>query len=429
MTYTETLEFLYSQLPAWHRIGKAAYKNDLNNTLILDKHFDHPHRKYSTIHVAGTNGKGSLSHMIASVLQEAGYRTGLYTSPHLKDFRERIRINGEMIAEDDVVRFVCENKDFIESLQPSFFEMSVALAFDYFAREKVDIAVIEVGLGGRLDSTNIITPLLSVITNIGHDHMDLLGDTIGKVAVEKAGIIKKKIPVVISESDPLTKEIFISKAHDCMSPLSFADERFECLPDSNYNMEGERKFEITDKVSGKKISGFTPLGGDYQSKNIQALFSVFAALKGKIENDDRIVLNGIRKVVSNTGLMGRWQVLGKRPFIVCDTGHNREGLEYVLNQIRRIEVSHRHIVVGFVNDKDLGSVLPLFPTDAKYYFTKASVPRALNEEVLKTEAEKYGLTGSCYPDVKSAFGAAKENASESDLIFIGGSTFVVAEVI
>jgi dihydrofolate synthase / folylpolyglutamate synthase len=327
------------------------------------------------------------------------------------------------------VRFVSENMNFIESLQPSFFELSVALAFDFFARAKVDIAVIEVGLGGRLDSTNIITPLLSVITNIGHDHMDLLGDTIGKVAVEKAGIIKKHIPVVVSESDPLTKEIFISKAEECFSPLSFADERFECLPDRNFNIEGERKFEITDKISGKRLSGSTPLGGDYQSKNIQALFSVFAALKGKIKIDDQILLNGIKNVVTNTGLMGRWQVLGNRPFIVCDTGHNREGLEYVLNQIGRMEVTQRHIVIGFVNDKDLGSVLPLFPHDAKYYFTKASVPRALNEEVLKTEAGKYGLRGNCYPDVESAFLSAKENAAESDLIFIGGSTFVVAEVL
>ena len=429
MTYPETIDYLFSQLPAWHRIGKAAYKNDLHNSLVLDEHFDHPHRKYRTIHVAGTNGKGSVSHMIASVLQEAGYRTGLYTSPHLKDFRERIRIDGEKIPEDEVVRFVSENKEFIESLQPSFFEMSVALAFEYFAREKVDIAVIEVGLGGRLDSTNIITPLLSVITNIGHDHMDLLGDTIGKVAIEKAGIIKREIPVVISETDPLTKQIFISKANDYLSPLTFADERFECLPDRNYNMEGERKFEIADKLSGKNYSGYTPLGGDYQSKNIQALFAVFAALKGKIEIDEAIILNGIKNVVANTGLMGRWQVLGKMPLIVCDTGHNREGLEYVITQISRIAVSYRHIVLGFVNDKDLGSVLPLFPRDARYYFTKASVPRALNEEVLMTEAEKYGLTGDCFPDVKSALQAARENASESDLIFIGGSTFVVAEVL
>ncbi len=429
MTYQETLEFLYSQLPAWHRIGKAAYKNDLHNTLLLDEHFDHPHRKYTTIHVAGTNGKGSVSHMIASVLQEAGYKTGLYTSPHLKDFRERIRVNGEMISEGAIIRFVSENKDVIESLKPSFFEMTVALALEYFASEEVDIAVIEVGLGGRLDSTNIINPVLSVITNIGHDHMDLLGDTIGKVAAEKAGIIKKLIPVVISESDRLTKEIFLSKAKDCMSAVSFADERFECLPDINFNLEGERKFEIRDKAEDLNYEGYTPLGGDYQAKNIQAVFSAFRMLKEKIDISDPVILRGIRKVVSNTGLMGRWQVLGNRPFIVCDTGHNREGLEYVLKQISRIEVSNRHIVVGFVNDKDLGSVLPLFPRDAKYYFTKASVPRALNEEVLKSEAGKYGLTGSCYPDVRSAYLAAKENASESDLIFIGGSTFVVAEVL
>jgi dihydrofolate synthase / folylpolyglutamate synthase len=429
MTYPETLDFLYSQLPAWHRIGKAAYKSDLHNTLLLDEHFDHPHRKYMTIHIAGTNGKGSVSHMLASVLQEAGWKTGLYTSPHLKDFRERIRVNGEMISENAVVQFVSENKGVIESLKPSFFELTVALAFKYFASEEVDIAVIEVGLGGRLDSTNIINPVLSVITNIGHDHMDLLGDTIGKVAAEKAGIIKKRIPVVISESDKLTKDIFISAAKECMSTVLFADEYFECLPDIYFNQEGERKFEIREKAEDLRYEGYTPLGGDYQAKNIQAVFSAFRMLKEKIDISDPMILRGIRKVVSNTGLMGRWQVLGQKPFIVCDTGHNREGLEYVLNQISRIEVSKRHIVVGFVNDKELGSVLPLFPRDAQYYFTKASVPRALNEEVLKTEADKYGLTGNCYPDVRTALIAARENASESDLIFIGGSTFVVAEVL
>jgi dihydrofolate synthase / folylpolyglutamate synthase len=429
MTYEETLEFLFNHVPAYHRIGKAAYKNDLNNPIALDNLFGYPHKKYRTIHIAGTNGKGSVSHIAASVLQEAGYRTGLYTSPHLKDFRERIKVNGEMISEKEVVDFVADHHTIIESLEPSFFELSVAMAFDYFAKCKVDVAVIEVGLGGRLDATNIITPVLSVITNIGHDHIDLLGDTFGKIASEKAGIIKKNIPVVISETHEETKEIFLSKAAELDSLIYFADQRFYCTLEENNSPEGERKYTIKDLVNNKIEEGESVLGGDYQSKNIQAVYCVFDILKSVFEISEKNIAIGIKNVIINTGLQGRWQVLAANPLTICDTGHNKEGLEYVINQIKRIPKSGLHIVLGFVNDKDLSKVLPLFPADAIYYFTKASIPRALDEEILKSEASKYNLIGESYADVKSALQNARKNASQSDMIFIGGSTFVVAEVV
>ena len=429
MTYEQTLEFLFSQLSAYHRIGKAAYKNDLNTTIALDNYSGNPHQKYRTIHVAGTNGKGSVSHMIASVLQEAGYKTGLYTSPHLKDFRERIKVNGEMIPENQVIAFIEKNKSIIESLKPSFFEMTVAMAFDYFAESQVDVAVIEVGLGGRLDSTNIIKPVLSVITNIGHDHMDLLGNSFEKIASEKAGIIKEGVPVVISETHPMTKEIFISKAVESCSLIYFADERFSCSLEENASLKGERKYVTDDLMTSHKSEGISVLGGDYQSRNIQAVFSVFNTLKETFNYSENNITDGIRNVVINTGLAGRWQILSQKPLTVCDTGHNKEGLEFVINQINRIPKSALHIIIGFVNDKDLKKVLPIFPVDAKYYFTKANIPRALNEEILKSEAAAYGLVGKCYSDVKTALNKARKDASQTDMIFIGGSTFIVAEII
>lgn len=429
MNYSETLNFLFSQLPAYHRIGKAAYKNNLDNTLILDKHFDHPHTRFKTIHVAGTNGKGSVSHMAASILQEAGYRTGLYTSPHLKDFRERIRINGVMIPEKEVIAFVENNRKIIEEVKPSFFEMTVAMAFDYFAREKVDVAVIEVGLGGRLDSTNIIRPVLSVITNIGHDHMDMLGDTLEKVAAEKAGIIKESVPVVIGETQNETKDVFSEKAADQKSVIIFADNEFSCSLETDFQSESGRKFTITDKKSGAVLEGTTVLGGDYQAKNLVTLFAAFKSLKDFFDIRDKDVLAGIRNVIMNTGFSGRWQLLSKDPLIICDTGHNKEGLEYVIGQLNNIPRKKLHMVVGFVNDKDLSAVLPLFPGDAEYYFTKASVPRALDENILKREAGAYELKGSSYPDVKAAVTAARSNAGKEDVIFIGGSTFVVADAL
>ncbi len=429
MTYSQTLEFLFSQLPAYHRIGKAAYKNDLNNTIALDNYFRNPHLKYLTIHIAGTNGKGSVSHMIASILQEAGYKTGLYTSPHLKDFRERIKVNGEMIAEYDVVAFVTKHRDIIESMKPSFFEMTVAMAFNYFAECRVDVAVIEVGLGGRLDSTNIIHPVLSVITNIGHDHMDLLGDTFEKIAVEKSGIIKKRVPVLISETQLETKEVFIKKANESDSQICFADKDFSCILKKSESKNGEREYLMTNLSTNHKYQGTISLGGNYQSKNLQVVFAAFDILKEVFDISEKNITEGIRKVILNTGLYGRWQILSTAPLTICDTGHNREGLEYVLDQIQHIQKSALHIILGFVNDKDLKSVLPLFPKDAHYYFTKASVPRALNEEILQLEASKYKLTGQSFPDVKTALSSARKNANNSDMIFIGGSTFIVAEVV
>jgi dihydrofolate synthase/folylpolyglutamate synthase len=429
MTYTQTLDFLFSQLPAYHRIGKAAYRSDLKNIILLDNYFKNPHLKYPTIHVAGTNGKGSVTHMIASVLQEAGYKTGLYTSPHLKDFRERIKVNGEMISENEVVTFVTKHKDIIESLKPSFFEMTVAMAFNYFAECNVDVAVIEVGLGGRLDSTNIIKPVLSVITNIGHDHLDLLGDTLEKIAVEKAGIIKRNIPVIISETQTETKNVFINKAEENDTSIMFADEVFSCDLKQNKNLTSGREYLMTELSTNNKLKGKTFLGGDYQSKNLQAVFAAFKLLENIFTVSEENVSEGIRNVIINTGIQGRWQILSSSPLTICDTGHNKEGLEYVMNQIKRVPRSALHIVIGFVNDKDLGSVLPLFPTDAIYYFTKASVPRALNELKLKMEAEKYGLAGQSYPDVRTALYSARKQANESDVIFIGGSTFVVAEIV
>ena len=429
MDYNQTLEFMFSQLPAYHRIGRAAYKNDLENSLALDQYLEHPHLRYKCIHVAGTNGKGSVSHMIASVLQEAGYKTGLYTSPHLRDFRERIRINGRMIPKGEVTGFMRKHKAVLASLKPSFFEMTVALAFDYFARAGVDIAVIEVGLGGRLDSTNIISPELSVITNIGHDHADLLGDTLHKIAGEKAGIIKPGVPVVVSETQDEIRNVFTSVAQQRKSDIRFADQEFECrLDDLNYST-GKRKYSVLEKSERRSFTGEIRLGGDYQAKNIQAVFQSIRILQDTIPCSDKHIINGIRRTVRNTGLMGRWQIVGRKPLVVCDTGHNLEGLSYVLTQLKRAGRENLHIVIGFVNDKDLGSVLPLFPSDADYFFTRASVPRALDEQVLRAAALRWNLKGSAYPDVESAVSSALDAASENDVVFIGGSTFVVADAL
>lgn len=429
MNYTQTLEFLYSQLPAYHRIGKAAYKNNLDNTLALDEYFGHPHLKYKTIHVAGTNGKGSVSHLIASVLQEAGYKTGLYTSPHIKDFRERIKVNGKMIPKKEVTAFIKEHKGIIESVKPSFFEMTVAMAFLYFSKENVHVAVIEVGLGGRLDSTNIINPEISIITNIGHDHMDLLGDTLAKVASEKAGVIKRNVPVVIGETQKDTEDIFISHAKETGSEINFADKNFNCRFEDSETLAVERKFVIRKLEENKIISGLIPLGGDYQTKNLQTLFQAFIYLKRIFRISEKNLLDGIQKVIANTGLKGRWQVLNTNPLTICDTGHNKEGLEYVMKQINRVPSTGVHMVIGFVSDKDLSTILPLFPRHARYYFTKASVQRALDEKVLKSKASEFALEGNSYSTVVKALRAALSKALPTDLVFIGGSTFIVAEVI
>ncbi|MDX9928683.1 MAG: folylpolyglutamate synthase/dihydrofolate synthase family protein [Bacteroidales bacterium] len=429
MNYRETLAFLFNSLPVYQRVGKAAYKEGLGNTLALDSYFSHPHTRYDTIHIAGTNGKGSVSHMMASVLATAGFRTGLYTSPHLVDFRERIRVNGVMIPENEVVQFVARHRGIIESVSPSFFEMTVAMAFDHFARMGVDVAVIETGMGGRLDSTNIITPVLSVITNIGHDHMEFLGDTLQKVAGEKAGIIKPGVPVVIGETNPETVGVFENAASRNASPISFADRNYSCRLSGYRSGMSSRGFIITRNDGGHTITGKTPLPGDYQSRNLVTLFQSLASVAGRYNLTEKQITDGVALTVSSTGLSGRWQVLGREPLVICDTAHNREGLEWVLRQLRRLKYHRLHIVLGFVSDKDLASVLPLFPEEAVYYFTRASVPRALDPEILRSEAGRYGLTGKAFPDVRSAMLAAGHSALPDDVIFVGGSTFVVAEAV
>jgi dihydrofolate synthase/folylpolyglutamate synthase len=362
-------------------------------------------------------------------LTAAGFKTGLYTSPHLKDFRERIKVNGRMIPKRSVTGFVNKHTACFSSLKLSFFEMTVGMAFDYFAQAGVDFAVIEAGLGGRLDSTNIINPILSVITNIGHDHMDLLGDTLEKIAVEKAGIIKKGVPVVIGETLSDIKNVFIRKAEDTGSEIFFADRHFSCLLDDYGTLTGTRIYYMRDKFSNKLFKGETVLEGDYQSKNLQTVFGALEVLRGTLDITGKVIRNGIRKVVTNTGLIGRWQILGRSPLIICDTGHNREGLEYAINQIGRIHKDRLHIVLGFVSDKDRSSLLSIFPDSATYYFTRASVPRALDEKILMSEAVQWGLKGTCFPDVQSAVRSARANASRNDLIFIGGSTFIVADAL
>jgi dihydrofolate synthase/folylpolyglutamate synthase len=429
MTYKETLNFLYSRLPVYHRVGKPAYKADLVNAKKLDEYFNHPHLKFKTLHVAGTNGKGSVSHMLASIFQEAGYKTGLYTSPHLKDFRERIRVDGEMISEEDVVSFVERHRLIIETVEPSFFEMTVAMAFEHFANKEIEVAVIEVGLGGRLDSTNIINPVLSVITNIGHDHLDLLGPDLVDVSREKAGIIKQSVPVIIGETQTCSEKIFNDKATELNSDIFFADRKYKCISGEFDVKTGIREIEILNKSSRSSIHVETPLGGSYQEKNVQTVIQAVDILRKGFEIKDSDLINGLRNVIRNTGLKGRWQIMGVDPLIICDTGHNKEGLEYVINQINNIHKSTLHVVVGFVNDKDLSLVLPLFPVTAVYYFTKASIPRALDENILWTNALEYGLKGQAYPHVKEALNAALKAAKGDDMIFIGGSNFIVAEIV
>lgn len=426
MNYQETINYLFSQLPMFQRIGKAAYKADLGNTLKLDEYLNHPHKQFKSIHVAGTNGKGSTSHMLASILQCAGYKVGLYTSPHLKDFRERIRINGAMIPENEVVDFVAKHKALFEQLKPSFFEMTVALAFDYFAREKVDIAVVEVGLGGRLDSTNIITPLLSVITNIGLDHTDLLGDTLPKIAVEKAGIIKNGVPAVVSQFQPEVSQVFVEKAKDTKSELLFAEQQYR-VGKIDYTDTFQ---SITVTHQGILSTWNLDLMGVYQKYNLAGVLASVDILNKvglSISNDN--VATGLKAVQKSTGLMGRWQKLQESPKVFCDTGHNVDGITQVLEQIHRIPHQQLHMVIGMVGDKNIDGMLALLPPNAIYYFTKASIPRALDHIELQQRASRFGLKGNAYSTINEALTNAKSNAYSDDLIFVGGSTFVVAEVV
>ncbi len=428
MNYQETLSYLYDQLPMFTRIGSAAIKKDLTNTLALCQALGNPQTKFKTIHVAGTNGKGSTSHMLASILQEAGYKTGLYTSPHLTDFRERIRINGNMISEQKVVDFVAQHQELFESVKPSFFEWTVALCFQHFADEKVDIAIIETGLGGRLDSTNIIEPVLSVITNIGWDHTDLLGDTLSKIAFEKAGIIKEKTPIVIGEYQEETFPVFKEKSKLSESELILAMQKVNVLYfNSSIN---HAAFDVQFQFGLYWKNVYSDLTGIYQEKNIRTVLACLEPMRkvGFLINEQHL-RDGLSFVKKNTGLLGRWQILNKQPLTICDTGHNINGIAYVLEQISQQNFEHLHFVIGMVKDKDIVKILALLPVNATYYFTKANIPRALSELDLQAQASNFQLKGKTYPSVKEAIAAANNAASKNDLIFIGGSTFVVAEAI
>jgi len=405
MNYHETLTWMFRQLPMYQRQGNSAFKKDLTNILAFAEVLHQPQTQFKSIHVGGTNGKGSTSHMLASILQEAGYNVGLYTSPHLKNFTERIKINGEEIREKFVVDFINEHRDFLDMQKLSFFEMSVGMAFAYFAEEKVDIALIEVGLGGRLDSTNIILPELSIITNIGMDHTQFLGNTITAIANEKAGIIKANIPVVIGETASESEKVFVEKAKEASASIIFADKT-------------------------PSISLESDLKGDYQEKNKQTVITAVTVLRNqgwKISEEN--LREGVLKVVKNTGLRGRWEIIQQSPKVIVDTAHNKEGLEMVLHQLNQEKFQELHLVLGFVNDKDLDSVLPLFPKRATYYFCKPDVPRGLEVSLLKEKALQHQLYGESYNSVREALEAAKMTANKEDVIFAGGSTFTVAELI
>ncbi|MEE1896707.1 folylpolyglutamate synthase/dihydrofolate synthase family protein [Flavobacterium rakeshii] len=404
MTYQETIEWMFNQLPMYQTQGASAFKKDLTNTLLLAKHLNNPENGFKSVHVAGTNGKGSVSNMLASILQEAGYKVGLYTSPHLKDFRERIKINGEDISKEFVMDFMYKNKRFFEASQLSFFEMTVGLAFDYFTKEKVDVAIVETGMGGRLDSTNIVTPLVSVITNIGFDHTQFLGDTLEKIAFEKAGIIKNNIPVIIGEYTPETKAVFEAKAKEMQSDITFA---------SDVN------FPVYE----------SDLTGDYQKQNRKTVLATINVLKHHFDITEEALVNGLLNVVKNTGFMGRWQVIHQNPTAVCDTAHNSHGLKIVLNQIAQQKFKDLRIVFGVVNDKDLTEILPLMPKNAIYYFCKPNVMRGLDEKNLQEKFLGYDLKGGVYCSVADAYENALADADENDFVYVGGSTFVVAEIL
>lgn len=424
MNYKETLEYLYNSTPVFEHVGASAYKEGLQNTLALDEHFGHPHLKFRTIHIAGTNGKGSCSHTIASILQEAGYKVGLYTSPHLVDFRERIKVNNVCISEKEVIQFVASERDFFEPLHPSFFELTTAMAFQYFEKEHVDIAVIEVGLGGRLDCTNIITPILSIITNISFDHTQFLGDTLEKIAAEKAGIIKRGIPVVIGEYNDETKSVFELRAKELEAPITFAQDSNRIMS-SEAIENGGRKYTTAD---GNSFVG--ELGGDYQEKNTRTVLEACRILRDMgIISDEKHIYEGIKKVCSNTGLLGRWQKISEKPLTICDTGHNVAGWEYLSEQIKRQRCKTRRIIFGMVDDKDINSVMSLLPKDAEYYFTQAACKRALNSITVASIAESHGITGKSYNNVGEAYLQARKEAEKDDFIFIGGSSYIVADLL
>ncbi len=431
MTYQQTLDYLFARLPMYHRVGAQAYKANLDNTISLCELLDNPQHSFRTIHVTGTNGKGSVSHMLASILQASGVRTGLYTSPHLKDFRERIRINGKMIRKGFVTSFVRQYREQFEPIEPSFFELTVGMAFEYFRQQQVDVAVVEVGLGGKLDSTNIITPLISVITNVSFDHMQFLGNTLEKIAAEKAGIIKPGIPVVIGETQLETEPVFRQKAAECKSEILFADQHFRADRLELTGKNGTRRtMDIFHEGMEYLAQLKSPLTGLYQRKNILTVLCVCEQLnKQGFQLSKGIIRTGIEEVISKTGLAGRWQILQRKPLTICDTGHNEGGLREVLAQIEQTPHKHLHFVFGVVNDKHLAPILDLLPQNATYYFCKPDIPRGLAAAELHKNALAAGLKGETFTSVQAALTAAQQAATHQDLVFVGGSTFVVAEVV
>jgi dihydrofolate synthase / folylpolyglutamate synthase len=427
MNYPQTISYLFEKLPMFSRIGADAYKKDLTNTLHLCEYLDNPHEKFKSIHIAGTNGKGSVSHMLAAILQTAGYKTGLYTSPHLKDFRERIKVNGTMVSEEFVVSFTEKIKPAIEKINPSFFEITVAMAFDYFAQQKTGVAVIEVGLGGRLDSTNIITPDLSVITNIGWDHMNILGDTLEKIAFEKAGIIKPDVPVVIGETLPETKPVFETVSAEKKSVLHYANQHRNV---TGWKWENhELVVDIAEKNKTDLQHYRLDLPGIYQTKNLLTVLEACSVLKEReYKTDTATIKEALRKTKKITGLHGRWERVHEHPAVILDVAHNEDGIGQLIRQLELTEYHHLHIVLGLVKDKEVDKALALLPTTARYYFTQAHIPRAMNAEILKEKAGHFHLTGETFPDVNLAIKTAIEKAEKSDLVLVCGSVFLVGEV-
>lgn len=428
MTYEEAMEFLYSQLPMFSRIGPAAYKNNLDNIIALSEHLGNPHLNFKSIHVAGTNGKGSTSHMLAAIFQECGYKTGLYTSPHIKDFGERIRINGEMIDREFVANFTQKMKSICLNVKPSFFEMTVVMAFEYFSVHKVDFAIIETGLGGRLDSTNIISPILSVITNIGYDHTNLLGETLTQIASEKAGIIKQNTPVVIGETLPETKTVFEKKANDINAEVHYAESYYQILESSPE--KNQLRCKVYDSIHQKKEEYILDLPGKYQIKNLRTVLtatSVLNTLNYRISEVQ--IKSALSKVKKTTGLRGRWDVISRNPDVICDVGHNKDGITEILSHLEQYYPNSRpHFILGFVNDKDVSSVLELLPKNGKYYFTNSHIPRALPHQQLQIIAFEKNISGESFDDVNKAIHAALKNASKEDVIVVCGSFFIIAEV-
>jgi len=428
MNYQQTLDYLFEKLPMYHRIGAAAYKADLSNTKSLCALLGNPEKQLNTIHVGGTNGKGSTSHMLASILQESGYKTGLYTSPHYTDFRDRIKINGEKISEDFVVHFIEKWKTDFEKIGLSFFEMTVGMAFDYFVKEKVDFAVIEVGLGGRLDSTNVITPLVSIITNIGKDHTHLLGDTLPEIAFEKAGIIKPMVPVVIGETNAETDFIFIETSRKYYSPIVFANQRWKIVTSDQIDNNSLLNVFCDNELRFSNLE--FPLKGSFQHKNLCTVLQATEELfKQKLRLTTETITKGIIRVVENTGLQGRWQIIGKNPLVICDSGHNEPAVREIVFNLSKIKYANLRIVFGMVNDKDHNAILNLLPKNADYYFCKANIPRGLDAKILAGKAAEAGLSGKEYHSVAEAYKTAISESSQNDLVFVGGSIFVVAEVL